>query len=320
MPSLVVLVGATGFVGSAVAEALAHGNDVVTVPSPRLASGARTVDQVGREAAAQHALHADLVRRFAGADVVVNAAGNPDASSLDLDALYGANALLPAVLLAAAAEAGVPRLVHVSSAVVQNDRPTLDASEDMQGFSPYSESKVLGEHVLRDTEASGCHVVRYRPPSVHAPGRRVTRMIARIAGSPAAAVARPGDQPTPQALLPNVASAVAFLATTDQVPPAVVHHPSEGVTVATLMSDLSGGRTPRRVPLPVARTLVQTAKLAGRVHRPTAANARRLELLWLGQAQAPSWLTEAGWQPPAGREGWTALAAASWEDAGRKKI
>ncbi|MBB6628487.1 NAD(P)-dependent oxidoreductase [Nocardioides sp. KIGAM211] len=307
--SRVVLVGATGFVGSAVAEALAATGEVVPVPSPRLTSTARTVDDVLRAAAEQGDVHADLVRRFAGADAVVNAAGNPDASSLDLDVLYGANALLPAVLLAAAAEAGAPRFVHVSSAVVQNDHPVLDDSEDVHGFSPYSGSKVLGEHVLRDAATPGCHVVRYRPPSVHAPGRRVTRMITRIAGSPAATVARPGQQPTPQALLPNVGSAVAFLATTDRVPPAVVHHPSEGVTVTTLMSDLSGGRAPRRVPRSLARLLVATAKLVGRVHQPTAANARRLELLWLGQGQAPSWLTEAGWQAPVGREGWQALAA-----------
>jgi nucleoside-diphosphate-sugar epimerase len=313
-----VIVGATGFVGSAVSQALASTSDVVAVPSPRFTSSARTVDEIRRDSADQERVHADLVRRFTGADVVVNAAGNPDASSLDLDVLYGANALLPAVLLDAAAAAGVPRFVHVSSAVVQNDRPTLDASEDVHGFSPYSRSKVLGENVLRDAATAGCQVVRYRPPSVHAPGRRVTRMIARIARSPAATVARPGDQPTPQALLPNVASAIAFLATTDRVPPAVVHHPSEGVTVTTLMSDLSGGRSPHRVPRLLARLLVRAAKLAGRVHLPTAANARRLELLWLGQAQGPSWLTEAGWQPPVGREGWPALVAGPAESAGEK--
>lgn len=305
----VMLVGATGFVGSAVLDALASTSDVVTVTSPRLTSDARTADSVRRAATNETDVLADLVRQFAGADVVVNAAGNPDASSLDVGALYGANALLPAVLLAAAADAGVRRFVHVSSAVVQNDRVTLDSSEDVQGFSPYSGSKVLGEQVLRDAVSPGCDVVRYRPPSVHAPDRRVTRMIARIASSPAATVARPGQQPTPQALLPNVASAIGFLVTTEMVPPTVVHHPSEGVTVTTLMTDLSGGSAPRQVPRFLARLTVSTAKLVGRAHRPTAANARRLELLWLGQSQAPSWLTEAGWQPPVGREGWQALAA-----------
>jgi hypothetical protein len=35
-----------------------------------------------------------------------------------------------------------------------------------------------------------------------------------------------------------------------------------------------------------------------------AANARRLEMLWLGQDQADSWLTQAGWRPVAGHERW----------------
>ena len=300
----VALAGASGFVGSAVAAVLSDGHDVVPVSVPRLRSGARTADDVRRAAGAEADARADLVRQLVGVDVLVNAAGDPDASSADEGALFGANAVLPALLVAAATEAGVARVVHVSSAVVQNDRPTLDSSEEMVGFSPYSASKVVAEEVLRS--AAGV-VVRYRPPSVHASGRRVTSMISRIAGSPAATVARPGDQPTPQALLPNVASAIAFLATTDARPPAVVHHPSEGVTVTSLMSDLSGGRRPVRLPRAVAHAVVRAAKLVGRFHRPTAANARRVELLWLGQAQAPSWLTEAGWRPPVGREGWRAL-------------
>ena len=73
------------------------------------------------------------------------------------------------------------------------------------------------------------------------------------------------------------------------------------------MTDLSGGRTPRVFPCSVARAVVVIAKFLGRVHRPTAANARRVELLWLGQSQAESWLTLAGWRPPVDRDGWRAL-------------
>ena len=38
---------------------------------------------------------AALAREFAMCDVLVNCAGDPNASSLDEDALMGANALLP---------------------------------------------------------------------------------------------------------------------------------------------------------------------------------------------------------------------------------
>lgn len=303
----VALLGASGFVGGAVRTALGPRAEVVVVPSPRLSSTARTAGEVFA-VVADHPDVAALAEAFAGADVVVNAAGNPDASSLDEDALFGANALLPALVVEAAARAGVRRVVHVSSAVVQNDKPVLDDSEDLRPFSPYSASKVLGEVVVRDS-AAGVERVRYRPPSVHAPQRRVTRMIRRISTSPAATVASPGDQLTPQALLPNVAAAVAELAVREGPVPAVVHHPSEGVTVSSLMSDLSGGRAPRRIPRALARAGVATAKAVGRVHRPTAANARRVELLWLGQEQAESWLTAQGWQVPVGHEGWRALAS-----------
>lgn len=301
----VVLFGSSGFVGREVARALT-GCQLITMPTPRLTSTARTVGDLEDEVQRLEAVVRDLARGLVGADVVVNAAGNPDASSLDEDALFGANALVPALLLAAAKEAGVSRFVHVSSAVVQNDKPTLDSSEDLRPFSPYSASKVLGEEAVRDADASVIQVVRYRPPSVHAPGRRVTRMIGRIASSGLASVAAPGTQATPQALLPNVASAIAFLATTDRPVPTVVHHPSEGVTVTSLMQDL-GDREPRVLPVALARAIVRAGKAAGRIHRPTAANARRVELLWLGQAQEPSWLEQAGWEPAVGKEGWRLL-------------
>jgi nucleoside-diphosphate-sugar epimerase len=297
--------GASGFVGRAVVEALG-GHDVLPVRAPRLTTAARTPAELIAEAS-EHPAVAELAAAFAGCDVVINAAGDPDASSLDMDALYAANALIPRIVLVAVARAGVPRLVHVSSAVVQNDKPVLDESEDLRPFSPYSRAKVAGEQVLREQLPPDVTVVRYRPPSVHAADRRVTRRIARIASSPMATVAGSGDRVSPQALLPNVAAAIAFLATTDRTPPPVVVHPSEGVTTAGLMRDLSAGREPRHLPPALARLAVRLAKLVGRVHRPTAANARRLELLWFGQGQSASWLDDNGFVPPVGHEGWTEL-------------
>lgn len=302
----IVLLGGSGFVGSAVAESLGDCSDLVLLPAPRFSTSARTEADLARLADGATVLP-HLVEAMRGADVVVNAAGIPDASSLDEDALFGANALLPAVVLRAAREAGVPRVVHVSSAVVQNDKPFLDSSEDLRPFSPYSASKVMGEVMAREV-MEGVEVVRYRPPSVHAPTRRVTRMIRRIAISRAASVASPGTQRTPQALLPNVAAAIAHLATVAGAVPRVVHHPSEGVTVTSLMKDLSGGRTPVRIPRWLAILVVRAGKTLGRLHRPTAANARRVELLWLGQEQDVSWLTQNGWTAPVGPEAWQMLA------------
>jgi putative NADH-flavin reductase len=305
----VALLGATGFVGSAVRSVLdAAGHAVRPVRAPRLRTHAGSADELVAEAAKSPHVQ-QLADSLLGADVVINAAGDPDASSRDTHALTAANSLLPRVVLEAAASASVRRMVHVSSAVVQNDRKVLDASEDMSPFSPYSRSKILGELVLRTDVPAGVSVTRFRPPSVHAPGRRVSQRVGRIARSRLASVAGNGTQPSPQALLPNVASALAFLAICRNIPPAVVTHPWEAMTALDLMTLLGGGHRPVQVPRWLARTTVATGRIVGRLSPLLAANVRRVEVLWLGQEQARSWLEDQGWQPPVGIEGWHKLAS-----------
>lgn len=300
-----VVVGASGFVGSSVVEALrARGASVTTMTAPRLAPVEQS--QV-RDALADSEGHIAEVARFfadADADVVVNAAGNPDASARDESTLMAPNALLPAVLACAAQKAEVSRFVHVSSAVVQGNAPVLDESMSVRPFSAYSRSKTLGE-VLVQEAARGTAVV-YRPPSVHAQDRRVSRMMARLARSPFSSVAGPGSSPSPQALLENVADAVAYLSTCPDQPPSVVIHPSEGLTASSVLT-LLGGRKPKVVPRKLAKAMVASLRGGGRAVPALAANARRVELLWFGQGQARSWLTDVGWSPPAGHDAWRQL-------------
>jgi nucleoside-diphosphate-sugar epimerase len=300
--SRVVVVGASGFVGSAVVAALrAEGHEVVSLRAPRLAG---VVEMPDPEVIRGLPVVTELEALFDSADAVVNAAGDPDASSTDVGALLAANALLPAVLAAATARSPRMRFVHVSSAVVQGRQAVLDAGPPLDGFSVYAQSKARGEQLAAALAPD--RTVVYRPPSVHAADRRVTRMIARIAASPLATVASPGTQPSPQALLANVASAIAFLATTEQDVPPVVIHPHEGLTAASTM-ELLGGRAPRRLPRGLARTVAYLLERVGRSSPAMAANARRVEMLWFGQEQAPSWLTSHGWVPVAGLEAWTEL-------------
>lgn len=304
------VVGASGFVGRAVRQALqSAGHEVVAVRAPRVRLPDADPTCLLAEAARRTDLTAQLANALRGCDVVVNAAGDPDASCLDAARLNGANALVPALVARAAHAAGVDRLVHVSSAVVQADRDRLDDAPAGQGFSPYSVSKVAGEAVLDSAGPGPAVVVLYRPPSVHGVDRRVSRATARIARSPLGSVAGRGERPSPQALIDNVASAVAFLATCPQQPPRRVAHPWEGLTTGDVMRLLGSGREPVHLPGGCARAVVAALRLAGRAVPTLAAHARRVEILWFGQAQAPSWLDTAGWIAPRGRQGWEALAS-----------
>lgn len=298
----VIVVGASGFVGAAVVDAVTGlGHDVVQVRAPRIAAN---------EAAADVESHIPAVNELAaamvGADSVVNCSGNPDASAQDAGELLAANAASPAVVARAACQAAVGRLIHVSSAVVQGRRPVLDESDATEEFSPYALSKAEGERRVRREFPTA---TVYRPPSVHGSTRRVTSMTAKIASSPLATVAAPGTQPSPQALIGNVASAVAFLATSAVAPPGIVIHPWEGLTSQDVMS-LLGGKRPLVLPRPLARGVCRALEVVGMKAPAVAANARRVEMLWFGQEQAVSWLTTAGWQPPHGIEAWRELGIA----------
>jgi len=239
---------------------------------------------------------------------VVNAAGDPNASAPDVDTLLGPNGALPVVALRAARLAGAARFVHISSSVVQGDQEVLDSSVHTRAFSPYSASKVAGERWLLAETDGPTHLTIYRPPSVHAPSRAVTRKIAAIAASLLASVAGQGTRPTPQALLGNVGDAVAFLCSTDASPPSVVHHPWEGLTTAGLLRSL-GKREPHRIPMGLAQAARRTLHAVEMVIPAIAPNRRRLELLWFGQDVAFSWLEDAGWTPPLGTEAWDQLTA-----------
>lgn len=307
LPMTVGVVGANGFVGGAVIGALtARGVTCSGVRAPRLAP----VEPRGTRLAIAGLTSVvdELANSFMGLDAVVNAAGDPDASSRDTAALVAANAVLPLLLARAAAAAGVRRFVHISSAVVQGRRPVLDESEDIEAFSDYSRSKALAEELLR--QQGDERVVIYRPPSVHSGDRRVTRALAAISRSPLSTVAHPGTAPTPQAHVDNVGDAIAFLALCSEQPPPIVIHPWEGFTTAEFL-ELLGGRPPRRIPTWLASSTTAALRAAGGKVKPVAANARRLEMMWQGQGQAVSWLEQSGWVAPAGRDAWLRTAAAA---------
>lgn len=299
----VAVLGASGFIGSHVANRLeALGHQPIRLRTPRIEV---TPEKSVRSWQDKEPTVAALMDSFRGADAVVNCSGNPDASGRGTSSLYGANAAIPGIAAYASSRAGVPRFVHVSSAVVQGDRPTLDASMNVKSTSAYGRSKILGERAVLSAPGECAHII-YRPPSVHGPTRRITVALRRIAQTPLSSVVAPGTQPTPQAHIMNVADAIATLTVTPQSPPPVVIHPYEGWTTETLLTFFGSGRQPLMLPEFLGRPLRAALQAATRNSR-IAPNARRLTMLWFGQAQDESWLTHVGWAPVLPQSEWATL-------------
>lgn len=286
----VAVVGASGFIGSHIVEAFERaGHEVVRVIAPRLFADTRTAVELA-ELASTSAEVSAMARKLQSCDVVLNAAGIANATSTDLSAVIGANALLPSVVLHAASQAGVKRVVHISSASVQgaaslDERPTYDAR------SAYTWSKALGEQALLAKQGLGPTLSIYRPTSVHGPGRPVTERVVVIARSRLVAVAAPGADPTPQIHVLNVARAALLLAVHDGPVPTIVLHPWEGHTTSSFLETLRGGRSVRQLPRGLARLLVCAAYVVASVSRGRLwPHARRLDLILFGQAQNADWL------------------------------
>jgi dihydroflavonol-4-reductase len=174
----VVLTGGAGFVGGAVARRLSERGDevVALVRDPDRAGPLKTIGAT--------VVGDDLtdVRRLVGAlgtaDALIHAAGSyrigiePD----ERDAMWDANVGTTTRVLDAAASAGVPRIVYVSTvnafgnthgAVVDEDfRRDVDA-----GFvSWYDETKFRAHEVATARIARGAPIVIVMPSQVYGPG------------------------------------------------------------------------------------------------------------------------------------------------------
>lgn len=294
-----VVLGGSGFVGSAVLRALqSAGIEAEAARAPRLTTQADTPAAV-LEAAELSDL-SGLRAALRGHDVVVNAAGLAAPSATGGIELSGANALLPAVVVRAAAAEGAGRVIHLSSAAVQGRVPMLDETDSVHPFSPYSRSKALGEQALAlaaDREP-GVSVVTIRATSVQGPGRPTTAALARLARSPLASVASPGDARSPVTSVDALADLVVAVGRYDGPLPARILQPWEGLTVRSVLES-AGGR-PRVLPAGLCRLAVRTGFMVSAVTGGRLdGHVRRVELMWFGQDQVPGWAAAHGLAPAA---------------------
>jgi nucleoside-diphosphate-sugar epimerase len=172
----VLVTGATGFLGTAVAAALAGaGHDVVRGARAMPAGGGGTwvaYGEVGPETLWDGALD--------GVDVVVHLAGLahlPDEmAAAAADAFVRVNAEGTARLATAAARSGVRRLVLMSSALVHGQaspgRPFSERDAPAPA-TPYARSKLMSEMRLETAaRETTLEWTILRPPMVYGPGAR----------------------------------------------------------------------------------------------------------------------------------------------------
>jgi nucleoside-diphosphate-sugar epimerase len=128
------LILGSGFVGSALAAYLESAGHVVgSLPAPRLEAGIDSDDAALANQAANHPALDGLKASMLTSSVLLAAGlATPDATASP--ALFGANALLPGVILRAAQSARVRRFIHLSSAAVQGRRRVLTEAVDTHPF------------------------------------------------------------------------------------------------------------------------------------------------------------------------------------------
>jgi dihydroflavonol-4-reductase len=174
----VLVTGATGFVGSAVARELASRGHGVRVLA-REASDLAALEGVRHEVARGDVLdRASVERALAGCDAVVHAAGLVSFEPDPRGRMMAVNAAGAELVLGAAHAAGVSRAVLTSSiAVVGGSRAPAVGDErtpaGAEGLGiPYLVSKLRGEQAALALAARGLPVVVVRPGYALGPGGR----------------------------------------------------------------------------------------------------------------------------------------------------
>lgn len=218
-------------------------------------------------------------------DIVINAAGLAEPNSAATPQLFGANALLPGVLALAANKARALHYVHLSSAAVQGHASVLDSSPTTRPFSPYSQSKALGESVVSAVSGNIATTI-VRATSVQGSDRQTTKNLRALARSPIASVAAPGTQPTSVSSIDGLVNFVISTASNPDCSFRILLQPWEGGTVSSVLATASGGKQPIVLPTALCWSALSTGQRLSRIlGGRLAGHIRRLELMWFGQSQ-----------------------------------
>lgn len=258
----ILIVGANGLIGSALAQRLRHRH--------RLVLGVRTADAHGGQAGDAQHLHIDYAApdperwrsALAGVDALVNAAGIfREQGNQRFDAIHVKG---PQALFRAAADAGVRRIVQISALGARTGAPAA-----------FLASKAQADRYLSGLPLQGTVL---RPSLVFAPHGASTGWFALLAALPLTPLPGDGRQRIQPVHLDDVCAAVERLLEDPAPPPQVDAVGPEPLTLRaylTIFKQALGLRGPfLPVPLPLARA---ASRLAARFTRaPVGEDALRM--------------------------------------------
>jgi dihydroflavonol-4-reductase len=174
----VFLTGGTGFIGGRIAERLrARGDEVVALV--RTPAKAGPLREAGCEIVEGDLSATEAIRRgVEGADAVLHAGADYRVGipRSECPQLHEANVRGTERVIDAAVEAGVPRILYVSTGNVFGNTGDAVADEDYErdvseGFlSCYDETKYLAHQAARERIRAGAPVIIVQPAGVYGPG------------------------------------------------------------------------------------------------------------------------------------------------------
>jgi nucleoside-diphosphate-sugar epimerase len=168
----VLLTGATGFTGGALADRLVNEGAQVTA-FVRSLSRAESLKRKGVDCRVVDITDAEQVKRaFEPFDQVFHIAALFRTEAADRSEFTRVNVDATRNLAEAAKQAGVGRFIHCSTVGVQGriDDPPADENYRTQPADHYQETKLEGEMVAREYIAAGLPGVVVRPAGIYGPG------------------------------------------------------------------------------------------------------------------------------------------------------
>lgn len=218
---ITAVTGATGFVGRHLVDALLRRGDAVKCLARSEAKASR-LTSLGCDTVVGTLDDIDALQRLTqGAELIYHVAGLVAARSER--EFYQVNRGGTERLLSAAADAGVRRVIYVSSLAATGPNPRGFPSTDTTPPAPvtvYGKSKLAGEDAVRQ---SGVAFTMLRPPTVYGPGDRELLKVFRLARLGAVPILGDGEQELSLVYVTDLANALVAAGTSERAAGKIYH-------------------------------------------------------------------------------------------------